>query len=248
MLLAIDIGNTRLKWALIDPANLATWLAQGTCELEDIETLYNDWLALPHTPTNIIGSNVAGDNARRRAKAALACWPAVPQHWIVAQPEQCGVVNGYDHPSLLGADRWAGLIAARKRVPSEACLLITVGTAVTMDALTADGRFIGGLILPGFGLLLHALEAGTAGLRVHPGDFQTFPSNTSNALMTGGVQALAGAAEKQLQALERHINGKAVAIVAGGAAVKLTPHLNFPHSLQDNLVLEGLGIIAATLK
>jgi type III pantothenate kinase len=238
-LLAIDIGNTRLKWALFVGEAIE---AQEHCELEAIESLYARWQTLP-APTAIIGCNVAGDNVRRRAKAALAQWPEVPQHWLVASAEQCGVRNSYDFPELLGADRWAGVIAARQLVPDAACLLITVGTAVTVDALDRTGVFLGGLILPGFGLLLTALESGTAGLRVSPGEFQAFPSNTSNALMTGGIQALAGAAERQLGELVRRC-GSVQVILAGGAASKLAPHLSFTYALHDNLVLEGLRFIA----
>jgi type III pantothenate kinase len=71
-----------------------------------------------------------------------------------------------------------------------------VGTAVTVDALDAEGHFLGGLILPGFGLMLRALEQGTAGLRVPTGEVVDFPTNTSDALMSGGAYAIAGAIER----------------------------------------------------
>jgi type III pantothenate kinase len=67
-------------------------------------------------------------------------------------------------------------------------LVVMVGTAVTVDALDAEGRFLGGLILPGFGMMLRALEQGTAGLRVPTGEVVDFPTNTSDALMSGGSQ------------------------------------------------------------
>jgi type III pantothenate kinase len=239
-LLALDVGNTRLKWAMFAGGIVRD---HGALILEEISTL-NDtqWKALP-PPDRIIGSNVAGEAVRHRVEDQLARW-AVDPEWIVAHASECGVVNGYDRPSLLGPDRWAALIAARRRVPDGPCLVITVGTAVTIDALDDKGTFVGGLIVPGFGLMLDALEAGTAGLRVPSGDFQTFPTNTSNALMSGGIHALAGAAERMARLLSEQSGRTPRVLLAGGAAPKLAPQLRFAYTIVDNLVLEGLARIA----
>ncbi|MEO6271152.1 MAG: type III pantothenate kinase [Lautropia sp.] len=238
--LALDIGNTRLKWASFLAGKLRD---HGAMMLEEISTLNTtQWKRLP-APDYIIGSNVAGEAVRHRVEDQLSRWPVTPE-WIVSQPSECGIVNGYDRPSLLGPDRWAALIAARRRVPVGPCLVITVGTAVTIDGLDDRGTFVGGLIVPGFGLMLDALEAGTAGLRVPSGDFQIFPTNTSNALMSGGVHALAGAAERMLRLLNERTGHKPQVLLAGGAAPKLAPHLPFPYTIVENLVLEGLAAIA----
>lgn len=238
--LALDVGNTRLKWAFF----VAGVLRQhGALMLEEISTLNeSQWKGLPR-PDCIIGSNVAGEAVRHRVEDQLSRWPIDPE-WIISQPFECGVTNGYDRPSLLGPDRWAALIAARKRVPTGSCLVITVGTAVTIDGLDDRGTFVGGLIVPGFGLMLDALEAGTAGLRVPSGDFQHFPTNTSNALMSGGVHALAGAAERMMRLLRERTGHQPQVLLAGGAAPKLAPHLQCSYTMVDNLVLEGLSLIA----
>ena len=239
-LLALDVGNTRLKWALYAGGHVRE---HGALILEDI-SLLNDtqWKTLP-PPDRIIGSCVAGEAVRHRVDDQLSRWPHEPE-WITPHASECGVTNGYDRPGLLGPDRWAAVIAARKRVPDAPALIITVGTAVTMDALDDKGTFLGGLILPGFGLMLEALEAGTAGLRVPSGDFQDFPTNTSNALMSGGVHALAGAAERMTRVLEQQTGKEPHVILAGGAATKLAPHVAFSYAMVDNLVLEGLAAIA----
>ena len=239
-LLALDVGNTRLKWALY-----AGGIARehGAMVLEDISLLNEtQWRTLP-APDLIIGSNVAGEAVRHRVEDQLSRWSHPPE-WIIPAASECGVANGYDRPALLGPDRWAAVIAARKHVPDAPVLIITVGTAVTMDAVDEKGTFLGGLILPGFGLMLEALEAGTAGLRVPSGDFQNFPTNTSNALMSGGVHALAGAAERMTRLLEEQTGKAPRVMLAGGAAPKLAPHLPFAHSMVDNLVLEGIARIA----
>jgi hypothetical protein len=114
-------------------------------------------------------------------------------------------------------------------VPDGSCLVITVGTAVTIDALDDKGVFLGGLIVPGFGLMLDALEAGTAGLRVHSGDFQSFPTNTINALMSGG-----GSASRWRGCSP----DRAHAACCWPAAPRQTaPHLRFAYTMVDNLVL-----------
>lgn len=239
-LLVLDVGNTRLKWALNARGVVRE---HGALILEDISLLnQTQWKTLP-APDRIIGSNVAGDAVRHRVEDQLSRWSIAPE-WIAANPAECGVINGYDRPALLGPDRWAAVIAAHRRVPNQPVLVITVGTAVTMDAVDDKGTFLGGLILPGFGLMLDALEAGTAGLRVPSGDFQDFPTNTSNALMSGGVHALGGAAERMVRLLEEHTGRTPRVLLAGGAATKLAPRVSFAYTMVDNLVLEGLTLIA----
>ena len=240
-LLALDVGNTRLKWALFVGGAMRE---HGALILEEISTLNRtQWKAVA-APDRVIGSNVAGEAVRRRVEDQLARWNVGPE-WITSQASECGVVNGYDRPQLLGPDRWAALIAAHHRAPNEPLLVVTVGTAVTVDALDATGKFVGGLILPGFGLMLDALEAGTAGLRVPSGDYQEFPTNTSNALMSGGIHALAGAAERMIHLLKQRTGREPHMFLAGGAAPKLGPHMLGKFSMVDNLVLEGLSLIAA---
>ncbi len=164
--LAIDIGNTRLKWArYASPQPGAVMLAQGAVFLETIDSLAEtEWKALA-PPSSMLGCVVAGDGVKRRVEEQLEIWDVEPR-WVVSAREAAGVTNSYDHPGRLGVDRWVALIGARHRVlaqgPARPALVVMVGTAVTVDALDETGRFLGGLILPGFGLMLRALEMGTA--------------------------------------------------------------------------------------
>ncbi|MBZ8139060.1 type III pantothenate kinase [Rubrivivax gelatinosus] len=242
--LAIDIGNTRLKWALYaGPRPGARLLAHGAAFHETIDTLADtDWKALP-APGSMLGCAVAGDVVRRRTEQQLELWDIDPR-WIVPAAHECGVINGYEHPSRLGADRWAALVGARQRVLAEGrprpALVVMVGTAVTVDAIDADGHFLGGLILPGFGLMLRALEMGTAGLKVPTGEVVDFPINTSDALMSGGAVALAGAVERQHRRLLQRTGASALLLMTGGAAVKLAPMVDLPFEIVDTLIFEGL--------
>jgi len=245
--LAIDIGNTRLKWAqYAAPQPGAVLLAHGAVFLETIDRLADDdWKAIA-APSSMLGCIVAGEAIRRRVEEQLELWDIEPR-WVVPSAHAGGVTNGYDHPNRLGADRWTALIGARHHVLSRGAarpaLVVMVGTAVTVDALDADGRFLGGLILPGFGLMLRALEMGTAGLKVPTGEIVDFPTNTSDALMSGGANALAGAVERQHRRLAARSGLEPLLFMTGGAAVKLAPIIDLPFETVDALIFEGLLVI-----
>ena len=253
--LAIDIGNTRLKWALYDAAHPgATLLRQGAVFLETIDELADgDWKDLP-APASMLGCVVAGDAVRRRVEEQMGHWD-IDARWVVPSTQEAGLTNGYDHPSRLGADRWVSLAGARARVLAAAgqgpmrvlrpALVVMVGTAVTVDALDAEGRFLGGLILPGFGLMLRALEQGTAGLKVPTGEVVDFPTNTSDALMSGGANAIAGAIERQTRRLQQRTGQDPLLLMTGGAAVKLAPTEDLPFETVDTLIFDGLLLIQA---
>ena len=251
--LAIDIGNTRLKWALYEqPRPGAALMTQGAVFLETIDALAEtDWRSLP-APASMLGCVVAGDGVKRRVEEQLELWELEPR-WVVSSAKACGVVNGYDHPVRLGVDRWTALIGARQRVlasgKARPALVVMVGTAVTVDALDETGRFLGGLILPGFGLMLRALEMGTAGLKAPTGEAVDFPTNTSDALMSGGADAIAGAVERMHRKLMQRTGQEPLLLMSGGAAVKLSPITDLPFETVDTLIFDGLlHLQAAHLK
>jgi type III pantothenate kinase len=241
---AIDIGNTRLKWALYAaPRPGSPVLAQGAVFLENIDKLAeSDWKALS-TPGSVLGCNVAGDAVRRRVEEQLELWDIEP-HWVYSGTHAAGVTNGYDHPSRLGTDRFIAQIGARQLVLARGrprpALVVMIGTAVTVDALDATGRFLGGLILPGHGIMLRALESGTAGLRVPTGEVVEFPTNTSDALTSGGTYAITGAIERLHRHLTRRSGDAPLVLMTGGAGWKVAPYLTIEHELIETLIFDGL--------
>jgi type III pantothenate kinase len=248
--LAIDIGNTRLKWALYDAALPgAALLAHGAEFLDHIERLADGpWAELP-APDAMLGCVVAGDAVRRRAEEQVTerFFDCVPR-WVVASAAEAGIVNGYDHPTRLGADRWVAMIGARHRMlatgPARPMVVVLIGTAVTVEAVDASGRFLGGLILPGHGIMLRALESGTAGLHVPTGEVREFPTNTSDALTSGGTYAIAGAVERMVQHVRSHCGAEPACYMTGGAGWKMAPAMNGHFELVDSLIMDGLLVIA----
>ena len=242
--LAIDVGNTRLKWALYDrPHPRAQLLAHGAEFLENIDCLADGPWAELSEPTHMLGCLVAGEAIKRRVQEQMEIWDTAPK-WVVPSAMEAGLINGYDHPTRLGADRWVAMIGARQRMlasgPARPLVLVMVGTAVTVEAIDAEGRFLGGLILPGHGIMLKALESGTAGLRVPTGDVKPFPTNTSDALTSGGTYAIAGACERMVQHLREHTGQAPMCFMTGGAGWKMAPSMLTHFELVENLMFDGL--------
>jgi type III pantothenate kinase len=242
--LAIDVGNTRLKWALYaSPQPGAVVMADGAVFLETIDQLAEtEWKDLP-APSSMLGCVVAGDGIKRRVEEQLELWDIDPR-WVVSSAHAAGVTNGYEHPARLGADRWVALVGAWHHVCSRGkprpALVVMVGTAVTVDALDATGHFLGGLILPGFGVMQRALEMGTAGLKVPTGEVVDFPTNTSDALMSGGANAMAGAVERMYRKLRARTGEEPVLLMSGGATPKLSTITDLKFETIDHLIFDGL--------
>jgi len=249
--LAIDIGNTRLKWALYDAARPgAALLAQGAEFLDHIERLADGpWADLP-APGSMLGCVVAGDALRRRAEEQVVERFDCSPRWVMPSLAEAGITNGYDHPTRLGADRWVAMIGARHRMLAQGqgaerpMVVVLIGTAVTVEAVDASGRFLGGLILPGHGIMLRALESGTAGLHVPTGEVREFPTNTSDALTSGGTYAIAGAVERMVQHVRAHCGAEPACYMTGGAGWKMAPAMNGHFELVESLIMDGLLVIA----
>ena len=246
--LALDVGNTRLKWAHYEaPAAGARLLSHGAVFLENIEKLADEeWARLPQ-PDQILGCIVAGDAVKRRVIEQLEPWDVLPR-WVVSSAHEAGVSNGYEHPARLGADRWVAMFGAHHRLLNrglhQPCVVVMVGTAVTVEAIDAEGKFLGGIILPGHGIMLRALESGTAGLHVPTGDVCDFPTNTSDALTSGGTFAIAGAVERMVQHVRQHCGTEPACYMTGGAGWKMAPSMSVQFELVDSLIFDGLLEIA----
>ena len=234
MILAVDCGNSRLKWGLHDRNG---WLKSGTVPLPGLARLKRTWKKIP-PPDKIVVANVAGQSARRKLNGILP-GPGATPIWVAAKRHECGVTNGYGKPAQLGPDRWAALVGAWSMLRGP-CLVVAAGTATTVDVLRSDGTFAGGMILPGLDLMKRSLARNTAGLAMTRGRFSRAPRNTADAIESGCLLAQAGTIEMVFAAMEPG----AICVLAGGAAPRIAPHLSIPVRLVDNLVLEGLVRIA----
>lgn len=253
MLLLVDAGNTRIKWALVDTAAhgtlLGKWEDSGTVARADALQLAKAWRGLKIG--RVLLSNVAGPQMREELEQAIlrALGPKpVPITWFASAPALGGVRNAYRNPAQLGCDRFASAIGAHALFPDRPLIVATCGTATTVDAVTAEGVFLGGMILPGLGLMAISLAKNTAQLpQVVPSTVPATPfaDNTDDAIVSGCLAAQAGAIERAVAAHARlHSHDAVSCVLAGGAAEMIAPYLPFPCERVDNLVLIGLQTVA----
>lgn len=236
--LAIDIGNTRIKWGCSADGG---WVRQGWVPTARAEELAAEFAALP-AAERVVVANVAGAAVRDRVAVVLRGTGRQPL-WIVSAAAQCGVSSGYADPAALGPDRWAALIGAW-HLTGAPCVVVNVGTTMTVDALNAEGAFLGGCIVPGATLMRDVLARDTANLAVREGAFSYFPDNTGDAIFSGAVNALAGAVERMVRYLEEGTGAAPPVVLSGGGAALIEKRLNARVTVVDNLVLEGLLQIA----
>lgn len=250
MKLLIDAGNTRIKWALV---NGDEWLCRGdlpTGQPGDLSRNIAGQLAHRNPAASMLdikqiwASNVAGEVVAQLIRS-IGAGKSTQAHFAVARDAQCGVRNGYSSPSQLGSDRWSALISAWHIVKGK-CLVVNSGTATTIDTLSGQGEFIGGLILPGVELMQRSLRDATDQLKSTPGKYVPFPLNTADAVYSGAIQAICGAIERQYNLLD---DDNVPLVLSGGTAVLLRPYLNqklFKASprVVDDLVLRGLLVMA----
>lgn len=238
-ILAIDSGNSYVKWGLY---NFSRCLKQGKVRYDNVRNFKNDFKTL-QVPDSIIISHVARSVTKNLICEQISIWP-VKSQWIRSCAFQCGVSNNYSDPAQLGSDRWASLIAAWE-MQQQACLVINVGTAVTIDALSDSGEFLGGIILPGFQLMLNSLQQGTQLFNADMSIYEDFPVSTNSAIQSGIIHSVIGAIERMYNLLSIKINHSVETIViSGGGATFLSPFIKTPIKVIDNLVLNGLVLIA----
>ena len=238
MNLLIDAGNSRVKWGWHDGRDWASIATVSLIEFAASSDHINPFSVTHENPSRIVISNVAGEGAHQLLVNWTSIFDAEPL-WVKGEAERCGVRSRYERPEQLGPDRWAALIAARALQPGP-CLVVNAGTATTVDALSADGEFLGGLILPGIELMRFVLHEHTGRLPIQEGAFRDLPRNTLDAIESGCRHAQAGAVERMFRAT----GGNGLCLVSGGGGESLMELLGVPSRYVENLVLEGLARIA----
>jgi type III pantothenate kinase len=256
--LLIDAGNSSLKWALCLNGRLEKGepvvYQEGTLE----QQLTQAWQLIPNEslrPAKIVLANVAG----QRVLDALGQWRdkalavkeagGVTIEVVVAQANAWGVKNSYQQPELLGADRWAALVATHHHVKGNACI-IDCGTTLTMDIITAEGNHMGGVIAPGWEMMQSSLVTNTNGIVSGEADVpELLGLSTQQAVQAGISAASVGAVKHILQRFENDMGTVFTCIVTGGGAPLMLPQLvsleyagTFWH--EPDWVLKGLAVIS----
>ena len=248
MTVVVDIGNARIKWARVRHGALSEF--GEALHVDDVEQALKLFSADVTTEVNrIVGTNVAGGNiAARLNKLADECWGVSPE-WINTSSEQFGVTCGYAEPCRLGVDRWVAVLAAYERASGAACV-IDAGTAVTFDAVDAEGKHLGGLIMAGPRLVTATLRSETSEIgnttmsEKIPRGLQLMGRSTDEAVAHGAMLGVAAAVDRALKVVTDALRTEPLILLTGGHAKALCPWLESTVQYREHLVLEGLALIA----
>jgi type III pantothenate kinase len=243
----MDVGNSRIKWGVLDGDAIRR---TGHISRENIG---NQGLAaltsrLPRRVETVLVSNVAGTSFATRLSGVVGMHCNVDVHFARSEREACGVVNSYKQPRRLGVDRWVAMIGAWAEF-EQTSLIVDAGTAVTIDALDASGRHLGGQIIPGVGLMAASLADETSDIpavqRKAAGDggsMTMFANTTAGAVGQGALNAVVGAVERAARVMRN--NGEdPVVILTGGDASRILKSLDDVAEHRPHLVLQGLARI-----
>jgi type III pantothenate kinase len=253
MKLLIDVGNTRLKCALWDGTALhdlgsATHAAAMQAALMDADPAHNvDFAALfMHVAdvSAIFVASVAASALEQRLTQSLAQRFPIAPRFVASAASACGVRNAYPQPERLGVDRFLGLIALHA-LEHGPCVLASCGTALTLDALAADGTHLGGMISASPALSIDALTGSTARLQApKSAHVVEFADNTDDAIESGAWLAAVALIERFVARAAPPLGGTPALVLSGGGAARLSALVALPHRVDASLVLRGLAIYA----
>ncbi len=253
--LLVDAGNTRVKWVWVDAGGAVTTIdaAQQHAEAYAAHELPQDGvvrvllrLLTLREPVQVVLVHVLGE-ALSAALRALFAQRRCLFFLVNTEAARYGIRSAYTHPAHLGADRWVALVAAQFIAQARPAIVIDCGTAVTVDALTAEGQHPGGLILPGLDLLSDALLRRTQAPQMASSDFTRpviLAQDTAKGIGSGCLFTLVGAIEGICRRMRKRLSGEPVYILCGGDAVRIHPHLDDHYQLEPALVMTGLWLIA----
>ena len=248
MTLVVDCGNSRLKWAWIEDGRLADRRSES---LVDDETAAIDALAGAIGPglSRALVACVAAPRIGERILERIRERSGVAAELVVPRANGFGIESGYRDPERLGVDRWLQMIACRRQAPG-AFVVAGVGTALTIDAVDADGRHLGGLILPGERLMLDAIAANTgrigtvAPASARPEGLALLGRSTNEAVGHGSPLALAAAVDRIVRLVANAHEATPRLVLTGGGAADLAAWLETRGEIRADLALEGLLILA----
>ncbi len=248
MILVIDVGNTRLKWAWLTSSGLSDQQAVVHRKVKP-----DTWTAALFAPSQkasrVLVSNVAGEAMRKLLTRLSRQRFGVKPEFITASHHYQQLTNGYLDPDLLGADRWLAILGAWTRVHTALCV-VDAGTAVKVDSVDANGQHLGGLIVPGIHMMREALLKNTtdiakAAALSTPSMAGILANNTIGAVSRGAVFALAGMADRAAEMIEQGTGVKPKLFITGGDASMITGTMRLRGEIVPDLVLQGLAVIAA---
>ncbi|MBL1432893.1 MAG: hypothetical protein COC09_08450 [Gammaproteobacteria bacterium] len=249
MILLVDIGNTRIKWTIAEGGILSEQDAVShelrpglNTNLDQLAMLDQHWAEFETPERVVIANGLTAVPVRH-----IESW--VKQHWLcpptylTTSKAELGVVNAYDRHQDLGIDRWMNLLASHHLVGGAACI-IDCGTAVTVDAIKANGTHLGGCILPGVTTMRNALNQMGAITIEHPGQnaLSSVNRSTKSGVYCGTLYAVTKAIDAIIVDMKKELGGDARCIITGGDAELIRPLLQIHAHHEKDWVFQGMLI------
>ncbi len=245
MILLVDAGNSRLKWAELNDNNLEaeTYLAYDGVEPEDV--IKHALEEQIRRAKRLIVCSVLGDNFFKLTNEWTLRKHGFAAEFVTTQRSAYGVTVAYKDPMQLGVDRFVALVAAHANYPDNS-IVVDCGTAITIDAMTAAGDHLGGVIIPGIDLMISSLTRRTHGIRdSHNEERELFATSTSEAVSGGVYRTVIAAITQIIHDMSRQLNGPVNQILCGGSAEFLQADLNEQMIFDPMLILKGLAIVVS---
>jgi len=243
MTLTVDIGNSRIKWALWQAEKI---VARGALsyEADNCAEAFDELFTPLEKPAHIYAACVAG----KKVSQALGEW--CQRHWqldvgfLKTEKQFDNIVHAYEDALQHGVDRWAAVVAAHQKYPAYSLCVINAGTAVAFDLLEKDGRHLGGYIMPSYVSMHQVLQADTANVRAVPDasfDGACVPNNTNDAVNQGLHRLLRAGVREICQFAEQKMSSPMKVVISGGFAEIILAYPGMPAMRHEpDLVMQGL--------
>jgi len=243
--LLFDIGNTRIKWGVLNNGKIGRTGSVSHAVLKE-KGFASLTTRLPHGVDRVIASNVAGPTFATRLSGIMGIHCKCDIHFVRSVRSAFGLVNAYTEPRQFGVDRWVGMVGARAEFKTALCV-VDAGSAVTIDAIDKTGKHLGGLIVPGIDLIAsgflknaHDVHPRKRSARMPSKGLGIFARNTHSAVYNGALSAACGAIEHSIRAL-RGAGQRPKIVLTGGDASRILKQLEGKFVHRPHLVLDGLA-------
>lgn len=250
--LLMDVGNSRIKWGVMEDGEICRTghISQDRIRDKGLQVLTTK---LPRRVDEVFVSNVAGTSFATRLSGVISAHCGRDVRFARTARRGWGVTNSYTQPRRMGVDRWVAMVGAWAEIGA-ACLVVDAGTATTIDAIDDDGQHLGGQIIPGVATMANALASSTSDIplvKPAPGrggtDLGMFGRNTAAAVREGAQNAVAGAVDRAVRTLQSNAC-EPVVVLTGGDSSRILNALCETPLHRPHLVLRGLAHMLDTAR
>jgi type III pantothenate kinase len=249
MLLVVDVGNTQTHIGTFAGQDLSEQFRFATVRdstADEIGAALRNLLALRDLTFADIDASIVSSTVPQLAPE----WTQMAERYlghampVVGPGVRTGMPIRMDNPREVGADRLVNAVAAYERVEG-ACIVVDFGTAITYDAVSADGAYLGGIIAPGVEISMEALTERAAKLpKIDLGPPRSLiGKSTVDAIRAGVVYGFAAQVDGIVARMRDELGEETEAIATGGLAARIVPYCETIDDLDSELTLTGLRLI-----